>query len=106
MGNYSEAHCIAEFDKDENAQTAYQNFNSFVDKANSHQLGGEFDIDVTEKRYGCIEYTVRSGREINCIWQCQKILEFFKTQLGIRAVYQNVMVASDSVDWFVEDGDE
>lgn len=105
MGNYSEADCIAEFDTKENAKTAYQNFKCFVNKANSNQLDGDFDIDVSEG-YGPIEYTVRSGKESNCIWQCQKILEFFKKQPGIQSVNQNVMVASKSVDWFVEDGDE
>lgn len=107
MGTPATCNAYAIFDTPENQGVAFLKFSEWVDEANkktdvSFDIGN-LDCDVEDR---IITYSVGFGRVENCIWQCEQIRDFFKTQKGIQSIEQDVMTCHDSINWYKDDDEE
>jgi len=107
MGTPATCNGYAMFDTAENAEKALVLFEEWAAKANEGELPepckGGFCIEDIETDEESLRYTVESPRYENCVWQCECIRDFLKTQSGVIQVEQDITTVADSVNWYGED---
>lgn len=101
MGTPASCNAFVQFDTPENAAEAFFQFTQWAIEANDGKKDGDFGITIDEiiPEESAFRYTVDSGRYQNCIWQCEQIRDFLKTQKGVQSIEQDVMTCEDSISW-------
>jgi hypothetical protein len=107
MGTPAYSNGYVQFDTTENALNAFKSFDKWVDAKNAlkDEHYGIYDLEFENSNAG-VKYTVDSTRFENCQWQCENIREFFKVQVGVKSITQDILILEDSVNWTPEDEDE
>lgn len=110
MGTPAFSNAYVEFDDEQNLMAAFHAFKQWSKDANDGKKDGDFDINSpqinTEDDEKVLTYTVSSGRGQNCIWQCEQIRDFLKTQKGIQFISQDVMTCDASINWYTNEDEE
>jgi len=115
MGTPAYTSAYVRFDTPQHASDAAMAFRKWARLANDGKLpeikggkpiNGDYGISAIDAHDCEITYQVESGRYQNCIWQCQNILDFWKTQPGLEWVEQNIMTCEESVNWYKGDDDD
>jgi len=112
MGTPAFTNSYVSFDTEEHAASAELAFRNWVklahekklpEREGEESLNGDYGIGNINRDGTEITYEVASERYQNCIWQCENIRDFWKTQPGLECVEQPVMTCEDSIDWYKED---
>ena len=108
MGQSAYCNAIIRFDNVENRRAAEILFTDWAEAANRNEHPkpnkGDFSIDEINGEDDELRFVIDSMRVDNCVWQCERVREFFKKQPGCVSVEQDVMTCEDSVNWY-GDGD-
>ena len=107
MGQPAYCNAHVRFNNVENRRAAEILFTEWAETANKGEHpepdSGDFCIEGINGFRDEIQFTVKTGRYQNCIWQCERIRDFFMKQQGCVAIEQDVITCEDSVNWYGDD---
>ena len=104
MGQPAYAKVTVSFESVECRDKAQGAFTIWADQAVLGKLpppnDGDFDIYFINGVNNTLTFEVGSGRYANCVWQCERIRDFFKEQSGVLSIEQDVHALTDSINWY------
>lgn len=73
----------------------FEKIKTFVKKANTGKLGGDFDLYVIEDDGGSIFLEAHSSREQNLEWQPDKLFEFCEAIPEVKIIDADTWIAAE-----------